>query len=330
MIVGTDGYRYEWIENWARIPETATGRSNGRTHGAAWSHTRGQLVVFHQNDPAVLFLTPDGRLDQAWGDRFSGAHGLTVVREGDEEFLWLVDQNSCEVVKTTLDGRAVTKLDRPDHPVYRAGAGGPRQGKYIPTWAAQNPANGEVWVADGYGSWLVHRYDAKGRYLHSLDGTEGAGAFQEPHGLNFVAGPDGPELFITDRANHRLVVYDGEGRFLRSSTVAHSPCAMDALGDLVLVPELFTGVKLIERETLTLVAALGDNEEVKPRADGGWWPPVAPTGWPDLAGTPFVRPGRFNSPHGACFSPAGDIYVVEWIVGGRITKLARCDGASGG
>jgi hypothetical protein len=33
--------------------------------------------------------------------------------------------------------------------------------------------------------------------------------------------------------------------------------------------------------------------------------------------------GDFNSPHAACFAPNGDIYVVEWVLGGRITRLEK-------
>ncbi len=56
---------------------------------------------------------------------------------------------------------------------------------------------------------------------------------------------------------------------------------------------------------------------------------IMPLFWPlsglakVLAGTNHIRPGIFNSPHGACFAPNGDIYTVEWIIGGRITKLEK-------
>lgn len=309
---------YRWIENWARIPDSPLGRENGRTHGVCVL-ADGRVVVFHQASPAVLLFTPDGLLQSSWGD-FPGAHGLTRVSEKGEEFFWLTDQNTAQVVKTTLEGEVVQSLSAPDHEAYSSGA------TYSPTWADQNPVTGEIWVADGYGASLVHRFSADGTYQGALDGTEGAGRFREPHGLRFVTSADGVELFITDRANHRIVVYDGDGKFLRSSLSAHSPCMFDFLGDRMLVPELFTGVKVLDRRTLTVLEELGASDRIKPHPDGAWWPPVAPAGWPDLAGTDQVRPGFFNSPHGACFSPTGDLYVVEWIVGGRITKLERMEG----
>lgn len=310
---------YEWIDHWAWIPDAPSGRENGRTHGVCVLMS-GNVVVFHQADHALVTYDPAGRLVSAvGGSRWNGAHGLTRVVDGGREYLWLTDQNSAKVVKVTPNGDAVQAVARPDHPAY----GGAEPQRYVPTWVTQNPVNGDIWVGDGYGASLVHRYDKNAKYLGSLDGTEGAGRFAEPHGLNVTVRGGAVELFITDRANHRIVVYDGDGKFLRSSLVAHSPCCFDFLHGQVLVPELFTGVKILDAASLALVTEVGKSDRVGPHPDGRWWPAVAPEGWPDLAGTEHVRPGFFNSPHGGCFAPNGDVYVVEWIVGGRITKLRR-------
>jgi DNA-binding beta-propeller fold protein YncE len=308
---------YTWHDQWARIPGTVTGRQNGRTHGVCVTG-EGTVIVFHQAENGLLTFDPDGQLISAvGGERWMGAHGLTKIEEDGEERLWLVDQDSTEVVKVDLDGNELLRVPRPDHPSYR----GQNEGAYVPTWAAQDPVTGRIWVADGYGSSLLHRYSADGTYEMTLDGTEGAGRFREPHGIQFTTGAAGPELFVTDRANHRIVTYSGEGTFLRSSTQVHSPCNFDFLDDHVVVPELYTGVKILDLDSLEVVTEIGKNQDVSPRPDGEWWPPICPEGWPNLAGTNYIRVGVFNSPHAACFSPDGDLYVVEWIIGGRITKL---------
>jgi hypothetical protein len=315
MLIETKLGKFNWIEDWAKIPGTPAGRENGRTHGVV-SLSNGNIIVSHQATPSILVYNNDGKLHSSWGE-FSGAHGLTVCYEKDKEYIWLTDEFSSRVVKMTLEGREVLSLTRPDHPVYGNGK------KFIPTWAAQNPKTGEIWVADGYGAYLVHRFSATGDYLMSLDGTEGAGRFNEPHGIQFSRHSESPEIFITDRANHRIVVYNGDGEFIQSSLSAHSPCCFDFHGDHILVPELFTGVKILDYNSLELIAEIGANKQVGPDPNGGWWPPRCPDGWPDLAGTEYIRQGNFNSPHGACFSSNGDIYVVEWIIGGRIIKLEK-------
>jgi hypothetical protein len=294
---------YRWAGSFP-IPDALEGQDNRRTHGVACSPSTGNIVVFHQARPAVLVFSPEGRLLSRWGDRFLGAHGLTLVVEGGEERVWLTDQHSAEVTKFTLDGRELMRIAKPAHPAYAKGE------KYSPTWVAV-AANGDIWVADGYGQSLVHRHDRAGRWLSAIDGTEtGAlGRFACPHGIGF--NPRG-ELVVADRGNKRLQIYDAQGRFLRGvSGVYHSPCSFAFREDLMLVPELATGVKLV-RGDAEVLCDLGDNAGI-----------TAIAGWPNLAGTAHVVDGRFNSPHGACFTREGDILVVEWIAGGRVTRLAR-------
>jgi len=305
IVVGDGTHTYTWIDDWATIPDTRSGKENGRTHGVQYSPARGTLFVFNQADPAVLEFDQDGKLVKSWGDRFAGAHGLTLVQEDGQEFLWLTDQHSAEVVKTTLDGETVQSIAKPDIEAYA-------EGRYSPTWVAVNPANGDIWVADGYGSSLVNRYDAKGEYRGSITGEEegAAGRFKCPHGIAFDPRGDN-RLCVTDRGNKRLQIYDAEGGFVQAvEDTFHSPCCFDFHGELMLVPELRAGVKLATGYD-RVVANLGDNEPV-----------ASVQGWPNLAGTEHVQPGKFNSPHGGCFGPDGSIYIVEWIIGGRITKLA--------
>lgn len=307
---------YEWIERWATIPDTEKGRQNGRTHGIVVTRD-GRVVVAHQASPAILIYDSNGHLLNSFGD-FPGAHGLTLVDEGGTESLWLTDEHSCRVVKLSLDGKELMSLEKPPHRAYDEGK------RYVPTWAAQNPENGDIWVGDGYGAYLVHCFDKGGKYKLTLDGTEGVGALREPHGVNLTRGAKCMEVFITDRANHRTVVYDANtGKFLRMSMVAHSPCCFNFHKNWVIIPELFTGVKIIDRDSLKLLAEFGASDTVKPNPSGAWWPPVCPQGWPDLNGTDKICSGTFNSPHGAAIAPNGDIYVAEWIVGGRITKLVK-------
>jgi len=322
ILLGFGDYRFKWIDNWARIPDTESGKKNGRTHGVVVSGS-GDVLIFNQADPAVLVFSSAGKLKSAWGDRFHGAHGMTLVKEGQEEFLWLTDQDTGEVVKMTLDGRTVLNLKQAKHPIYKTR-------KYFPTWVAVNEerygGNGDIWVADGYGSFYVHRYDKTGKYLDSINGEEGdAGAFDCPHGLwadtrrkGIDIGREGPrkeplELYIADRGNRRIQVYTMDGKFKRAfgDDFFSSPDGASAYGnDAVLVPELFARISLLDKND-KLICHLGSNE-----------PACDQKGWPNLPESK-LKTGHFNSPHGAVADDQGNIYVVEWIIGGRITKLER-------
>ena len=131
---------YTWVEDWIKIPESELGKTNGRTHGVVVTKG-GDIVVFHQAVPAVLIYDAEGTLKNSWGE-FPGAHGMTLYEEDSEEYLWLADETTHVVAKYTLDGREVMTLDKPQHPLYDEGK------RYVPTWAVQNPENGDIWVAN--------------------------------------------------------------------------------------------------------------------------------------------------------------------------------------
>ena len=302
-VVGHGRFRYQWRDDWARPP--ASSRSNGRTHAAAVL-ADGRVAVFHQADPAVLLCDAGGTVTAAWGD-YPGAHGLTLVTEPTgEQALWLTDEAAGVVRKHAADGRLLQELPRP--PDDRIDGG-----RYVPTWVAVGP-DGDVWVADGYGSGLLFRYDAAGRYKSKLDGTNGVGRFKCPHGIAFDAVG---RLWVADRGNRRVLVCDADGGVLRHSDAAcHSPCGFAFHAGNAYVPELGAGLKILDAD-LNVLASIGDNAAVE-EAEVRGGPTVA--FWPNVPRS-RLSPGTFNSPHGVAVGPDGSVYVAEWIVGGRVTKL---------
>ncbi len=299
------GYRYRWHEDWCRLP--ASSRSNGRTHSVA--HTGdGRVVVFQQADPAVLIFDTQGKPVDAFGD-YPGAHGMTLVVDAwGRESLWLTDQGSAVVHQRSLDGELLMQLPSPPGEVI-AQASNP---KYVPTWVAVGP-DGDLWVADGYGTSFIFRYDARGQFKAFQDGQDAAGRYACPHGIAFDAKG---QLWIADRGNKRVIVCDAQGQALRhSDSACHSPCMFDFHDDLIYVPELYTGVKLLDAE-LNVKASLGADADID--LSGGR--ASRPADWPNR---PRARlsPGKFNSPHGLGVGADGSIFVGEWIAGGRVTKL---------
>ena len=129
-----------------------------------------------------------------------------------------------------------------------------------------------------------------------------------------------PELYIADRANNRVMVYDLEGNFKRKfgEDWLITPCAFAVAGDLLAIPELQARVTLVDPDD-NLAGQLGDNTSVAQRE-----------GWPNVHGhdgnlerPPDLEPGKFNSPHGIAADAEGNLYVPEWLIGGRFTKLVR-------
>jgi len=81
------------------------------------------------------------------------------------------------------------------------------------------------------------------------------------------------------------------------------------MGECLIVPELVAGITILDaadRPASSLGFQSGADHQV---------------GWPNERR--WLREGLFNSPHSAIADELGNIYVVEWITGGRVTKLER-------
>jgi hypothetical protein len=308
VIIGKGNYQYQWNSDWAQIPSDI---QLGYSHGVVVTKD-GLVRVFNQSRHAVLTFNPDGSFVGAWdefpSDRFLGAHGMTLIEEDGTEYLWLTDQSSCEVVKTTLDGQTMLNIEKPAS--YAEGAG------YSPTWATQ-AADGTIYVADGYGSSLINLYDRDGKFIETWDGSKGLGKFACPHCVTILTrkqatGSDEPVLYVTDRGNSRVQVFDLAGNFIKAFYQDH-PCCFDQseTGDL-LVPDLYSFVNVYDINDEPVAPRLGDHQHVVARTKG----------WPNVDAD-LIKPGKFNSPHGGCFDADGNIYIVEWIQTGRITKLTK-------
>ncbi|HEU0021102.1 MAG TPA: hypothetical protein VFR55_05430 [Dehalococcoidia bacterium] len=336
MRIGSGVNTYQWIENWAQLPPTGGALVGWAHHGIAVTES-GEVVTFHHRDPKVLVFDPDGKLVRSWDSQLTEGHGISVVREGQSEYLWFADSGrkrdptlgyqyqagngpvSGQVVKTTLDGQAIMTLQRPDLAIYR-------QGNYMPTSVAVNEerhgGNGDIWFADGYGQSYVHRYDKSGNYLDSINGEEGqAGRFSTPHAIFIDRRKAEPELYIADRSNARVQVYDLEGNFRRAFGMGFlsSPSGFVTHAGFLVIAELRARLAITDIED-NLVGYLGANEEV-----------CNVDGWPnnkndrgDIVPTNLLRPGHFNSPHGLAVDDKGNLYVAEFLIGGRFTKLAKC------
>ncbi|MGH2805981.1 MAG: hypothetical protein ACRDKT_01775, partial [Actinomycetota bacterium] len=116
-----------------------------------------------------------------------------------------------------------------------------------------------------------------------------------------------------------IQIYGLDGAFLRSvSDGLRLPSALAVLGEQLIVAELTARVAVLDGED-RVVCYLGVNDAAPARA-----------GWPnslDDEGRPIaprdLRPGYFNSPHGLAVDTRGDLYVAEWMIGGRLTRLLR-------
>jgi hypothetical protein len=321
-VLGSGAHTYEAIHDWGTLPAHIRW---GNTHGVV-ADSDGHIYVHHtvhatsESADSMVVFDRRGRFVRSWGKEFRGvAHGLHIAKEGRDEFLYLTVNAAnpkmtpqpavqAAVLKVTPKGEVVWKIEGPpDFEGYKPAAdGAPR--RYNPTNLAIAP-NGDVYVGDGYGSFYVNQYNRKGEYLRSFGGRGSEpGQLNEPHGIWMDRRGATPVLVVADRRNNRLQRFTLDGKHVDFVSGFRLPCHFAEHKGTVVVPDLQGRVTLVGRDN-QIVTHLGDSNPS--------------TGSHPLRAQPresFV-PGQFMCPHGACFDRDGNIFVVEWVEVGRVTKL---------
>ena len=208
--VGTGRYTYDVIENWGKLP---TGDTFGMVSAIA-TDSKDRVFAFQRKDPPVLIFDRDGNLTDSWGNgSFEFAHGIHIA----DDVVYVTDRNTSVCIMYTLDGKPIQMLGR--HGVH-SDTGCENPGDLVPRAAGpfNYPAelvpapSGDLYVADGYRNSRIHRFSADGQLKKSWGepGKSGPNQFHLPHSLLI----DGDHVVVCDRENHRIQVFDLDGKFL--------------------------------------------------------------------------------------------------------------------
>lgn len=280
---------YRAVEGWGQLPE-------------GWSFLEATSVavdagdnvyVFNRGAHPVIVFDRDGKFLRAWGEGvFRRAHGITI---GPDATLWLTDDLHHTIRQFTPEGKLLLTIGDPDTPSTLQG------GKPFnrPTHVALCPRRGDIYISDGYGNSRVHKYDPRGRHLFSWGepGTD-PGCFNVPH--NIATDAQGL-VYVADRENHRVQIFDDQGRYQDQWKNLHRPCGMFAdrrQGDLFYIGELGTALA-VNAEVPNIgnrVSILSAKGELLARVG-------------DRFGG--EGPGQFIAPHGCAVDSHGDLYVAE-------------------
>ncbi|HMF77056.1 MAG TPA: hypothetical protein VK604_15465 [Bryobacteraceae bacterium] len=324
-VLGDGAYKYEAIHDWGELPSNI---KYGNTHGVV-EDAQGHIYIHHtvyadsESPDTMVVFDSKGKFVRSWGKEFRGvAHGLWLRKEGQQEVLYLTvnaakpgmqpqPEVSATVIKATLKGEIIWKIQGPpDIAVYKPAADGSPT-PYNPTNLAIAP-NGDVFVADGYGSYYINQYNSKGEYIRTFGGRGSSpGELKEPHGIWMDMRTGIPILTVADRRNARLQRFTLDGRHLDFVNGFRLPCHFHEHNGAVVIPDLQGRVTLIDKNN-RIIEHLGDSN---------------PASGTNPLRTQKTRenftPGQFIQPHGACFDHAGNIFVVEWVEIGRVTKLRK-------
>lgn len=326
LIVGQGEHKYKVDHGFFQLPDQFSWQV---THNVAVDKA-GNVYVIHEGDgklkdhPAIFVFDTAGKYVRSFGKEFQGGgHGIEVHTEGSEEFLYVAAyQNKKTFAKLTLTGEHVWDRKAPmQTKIYAAkedsdGNSAWGRDRFMPTNIAFRD-DGGFYVADGYGAWCVHRYDAKGDYVSTFGKPGKAdGEFNLPHGI-WIDDRDkkaGKQIVVADRGNMRLQWFTLEGIHVRTQGGFLLPANIDSRGDLLLVPELQAQITLLDKENNVAAVLGGDPEWRKKVLADKMALRQKPAEWQD---------GKFLHPHDACFDNEGNIIVAEWVQGGRVTKLTK-------
>jgi len=279
---------YSVIEGWGRLPDGWTYRE---VAGVAVDK-QDRAFVFTRGEHPVIVFDRDGNFLRSWGEgAIRRAHGITIDAD---DMVWLTDDLQHTVRKFTPEGKLLLTIGNPDEPAELQG------GKPFnrPTHVAICPRSGYLFVSDGYGNSRVHKYAPDGAHVMSWGepGTD-PGQFNLPH--NLVTDQDGT-VYVADRENHRVQIFDGKGRYQGQWNNLHRPCGLfaDRKAGLFFVGELGSGMPVNEKTpNLGPRVSVLDAKGQRVARFGGQFP--------------SDKPGEFFAPHGLVVDSRGDVYVGE-------------------
>lgn len=293
-VVGHGDFTYRADQKWGQL--------DPRRHAVQHCHemvmdSRGRLVCSSVSlGHDVLVYNKDGKLLDAWKHDLPEPHGLTRAGEGKDQTLWITDTKTGAVVNLDLDGRILRELDRPPKDILK---GKP----YKPTETTVT-TDGDIYVADGYGSNLIFRYDDKGRLRDSFGGSE---HFNCCHGIVVDYRTEQPTLLITSRAANEFQRWTLDGKHLTTYQLPGlSICRPVINGDQTYFAVIVTRSWY---DYDGMVAVLDADMQVVSLPGGS-----APINQRDFNAIEYDN-RTFLNPHDVCLDGDENLYVPQWFSG---------------
>lgn len=290
MLFGTGKYTYRVAEGWGQPPE-------GWTWGwipAVACDSQDRVYVYSRSEHPLAVFDRDGSFIETWGDGIlppKAAHGIYIDAEDN---VYCTDNSNHAIYKFNRDGDLVMRLGTPGQPADADGD------PFNSPTDLDVASTGELFISDGYGNARVHKYSPDGELLLSWGerGT-GPGEFALSH---CVRVDKDDRVWVCDRENNRIQIFDTDGNFLTEWTDLLRPNTVyfDPNADVVYVAELTHQFSIYTLDG-QLITKWGGAE-------------------------PSEQPGEFRGgPHGIWMDSHGDLYMgeVELGVEGRIHKYIR-------
>jgi DNA-binding beta-propeller fold protein YncE len=260
----------------------------GTTMGASASVTfdaRGHVLVLTRGAQPFFEFDENGKFVRAFGDGlFTRAHGVRLDADGN---IWATDVGAHVVYKLNPQGQVLLTLGtKGEAGEWNEAAGSRKLNQPNDVAIAKN---GDVFIVQGHtpgpkGDARVLKFDKTGTFIKSWGGKgKGPGQFEVAHGIAIDAQG---LLWVTDRENQRIQIFDANGTFVRENKYAGLPCSLDIGRQYIYMVNGFAGQILQLDLSGKVLAATGK------------------------AGT---GPGEFGEAHFIAVSPKGELYVADSV-----------------
>jgi DNA-binding beta-propeller fold protein YncE len=268
----------------------------GVTTGASASVTfdkNGHLFVLYRGAQPVMEFDGDGKFIRSFGaGLFTRTHGIRIDNEGN---FWIADVGSHTVTKLSPKGDVLLTIGtKGQSGVWDEAAGSHKL--YEPNEVAIG-RNGDVYIAQGHtpnkGDPRVLKFDKNGNFKKSWGGPgSGPGQFNVAHGIGIDAKG---LIWVADRENQRIQVFDDEGKYIREMKYAGLPCGFQFGDKDIFMVNGFAGQILRLNLDGSVLAVMGK---------------------------PGKGPAEFGEAHYIAVSPKGELFVAD-TVNGSVQKFVK-------
>lgn len=303
LVLGHNSHQYKLDTSWGNLnPE----RYPVRDCHEMVQDSKGRILLL-TNDIRnnVLVYDKSGKLLEAWGTEYPGAHGLTLSRENGEDFLFISDNNRHQVIKTTIEGKVVMVLDYPKESGHYE-----KPEQYIPTEVAIGP-NGDIYIADGYGEQWISQYSHNGTFIRSFGGRgNGPSNLQNAHGICLDnRGTGTPTLIVSAREENAFKRYTLTGEYVETIPLAGAyVCRPVIHGDFLYAAVLKS--RAYGDDPSGFVTILNKENKVISNLAGST--PTYSGNFPDEM---YQTMKVFIYPHDVCIDNDENMYVAQWNSG---------------
>jgi sugar lactone lactonase YvrE len=316
LIIGHGDFKYKVDKAWAKISVNSNPLFN--CHEMV-QDSKGRLIMLGDNiQNNILIFDKSGKLLDHWGNAFPGGHGLTIDQE-DSLYItdcgWFQDKTgkwnkqAGQVVKMTADGRLIFNIGHPRTiGIYKDDE------PFMPTETAIAP-NGDIYVADGYGSDYIIQYNVKGEYIRHFGGhnnTNKEHNLQNAHGVAIdLRDAANPKLICTSRNENCFKIFTLDGKYLSRIDLPGMHVCRPVLAD----KNIYAGVCWSKNEqgetrwdASGFVTILDQSNKVVSNPGGNT--PVYENG--KLKQTLQAQNPVFDHGHDVCVDNDKDVYVCQW------------------